>query len=85
MRVLRTQAKQYTHQHCISYVKSAKSLSDSQFNKIIKLGADYMKVSQTVEDKDVIKILDDKVEDICANIVDNSSSEGKDCMFASYV
>jgi hypothetical protein len=71
--------------HCISYVKSAKKLSDSRFDEIIKLAADYVKVSQTMEDEDVIEILDDEVEDIRANIVDNSSSEGEDCMFVSYV
>jgi len=47
------------------------------------LAVDYMKVSQTVDDEDVIKIPDDEVEDIHANIVDNSSSEGEDCKLLS--
>jgi len=69
--------------HCISYVKSAKNLSNPQFNEIIMLAVDYMKVSQTVDDKDVVEIPDDKVEDIHANIVDNSSSKGEDCKLLS--
>ena len=42
-----------------------------------------MKVSQTVDDKDVIEIPDDEVEDIQENIVDNSSSKGEDCKLLS--
>lgn len=64
---------------CISYLKSAKNLSNPRFDEIILHAADYMKVSQTVDDEDVIEIPDDEVEDIRANIVDNSSSEGEDC------
>ena len=68
---------------CISYIKSAKNLSNPQFNEIIMLAVGYMKVSQTVDDKDVIEIPDDKVEDIHANIVDNSLSKGEDCKLLS--
>jgi hypothetical protein len=45
--------------------------------------ADYMKVSQPMDDEDVIKIPDDKVEEIRANTVDNSLSEGEDCNLLS--
>jgi hypothetical protein len=68
---------------CISYVKSAKNLSNPRFNEIIMHAVDYMKVSQTMDDEDVIKIPDDEVEDIRANIVNNSSSEGEDCKLLS--
>lgn len=71
--------------HCISCIKLTKKLSDSQFDEIIKLAVGYMKVSQIVNDEDVIEILNDKVEDIHTNIVDDSSSEGEDCMLISYV
>ncbi|KAF8218848.1 hypothetical protein L208DRAFT_1419320 [Tricholoma matsutake] len=62
---------------CSSYVKSAKNLSASRFNEIITLSAEYMKISQNLEDEDVIEIPDDDDDDIRANIVDHSSS-GKD-------
>jgi hypothetical protein len=58
----------------VSYVKSARNLSNPRFNDIIRLAANYMKVSQPVDNEDVIEILDDEAEDICTNIVDNSSS-----------
>ncbi|KAF8230824.1 hypothetical protein L208DRAFT_1399990 [Tricholoma matsutake] len=59
---------------CSSYVKLAKNLSASRFNKIITLSAEYMKISQNLEDEDVIEIPDDDDDDIRANIVDHSSS-----------
>ena len=64
--------------HCSFYIKSAKKLLASQFNEIILLAAEYLKV----ENDDIIEIADDDDNDICANIVDNSSgSEGDiNCM-----
>jgi tartrate dehydratase beta subunit/fumarate hydratase class I family protein len=63
---------------CSSYVKSAKKLLASQFNEIISLAAEYLKV----EDDNVIEITDDDDDNIHANIVDVSSgSKGDiDCM-----
>ena len=63
-------------QRCSSYVKSAKKLSASRFDKIISLSAEYMKVNQNIEDEDVIEIPND--DDIHANIVDHSSSSEED-------
>jgi hypothetical protein len=61
---------------CLSYVKSAKKLSTSQFNKILALAAEYTKATPIHEDEDVIEIFDDN-EDICAIIIDHSlASEG---------
>ncbi|KAF8227755.1 hypothetical protein L208DRAFT_1404998 [Tricholoma matsutake] len=59
---------------CSSYVKLAKNLSASQFNEIITLSAEYMEISQNLEDKDVIEIPDDNDNDIHADIIDHSSS-----------
>jgi hypothetical protein len=61
---------------CSSYVKSAKKLSNSRFDRIISLSAEYMKANYNLEDEEVIEIADDD-DDIRANIVDNfSGSEG---------
>jgi len=63
--------------HCLSYVKSVKKLSTSQFNQILVLAAEYMKAANH-EEEEVIKILDDD-NNIRANIIDLSSgSEGGD-------
>jgi hypothetical protein len=61
---------------CSSYVKSAKKLSATRFNDIIKISAEYTKV-QSMDDEDVIEILDDE-EDLRAQIVDHSSSGEED-------
>lgn len=58
---------------CSNYVKSAKKLSTSRFEKIISLATEYMKVSQNFENNEVIEVPDDD-DDIRANVVDNSSS-----------
>ena len=67
---------------CSSYVKSAKKLSASRFDEIITMSAEYMKVSQNIEDEDIIDIPDDDDDDIRANIIDHSSSgeDDSDCM-----
>jgi len=66
---------------CISYVKSAKKLSASRFDQILKLAAEYTKAAPNHEDEEVIEILDDD-DDIRANIIDHSSGSegGDDCM-----
>jgi hypothetical protein len=69
--------------HCSSYVKSAKRLSASRFDEIIAMSAEYMKASQNIDDEDIIDIPDDDDDnDICANIIDHSSSgeDDTDCM-----
>jgi len=46
------------------------------------MSAEYMKVSQNIEDEDIIDIPDDDDDDIRANIIDHSSSgeDDSDCM-----
>lgn len=61
---------------CSSYVKSAKKLSATRFNEIIKQSAEYSKV-QNIDDEDIIELLDDE-DDIRAKIVDHSSSGEED-------
>ena len=60
---------------CKSYVKSAKKLSNTRFDEVVRLATEFMKVNHRLvdEDDDVIEIEDD--EDICANIIDISDSE----------
>ena len=60
---------------CASYVKSAKKLSQTRFEEIIALAAEYTKLNPN-EESEVIEIMDDD-DDICAMIVDHSSSEGE--------
>ncbi|KIM92297.1 hypothetical protein PILCRDRAFT_364 [Piloderma croceum F 1598] len=60
--------------HCKSYMKSAKKLSSTRFNKVVHLAMEFMEVNHCLvdEDDDVIEI---KVnEDIHTNIIDISSS-----------
>lgn len=66
---------------CASYVKSAKKLSASRFDKIFSLSAEFMRSNLNHNDEEAIEIPDD--DDIRANIViDSSGSEsGDDCIY----
>ena len=59
---------------CSSYVKSAKKLSNSRFDEIVSLSAEYMKANYNLDDDEVIEINDDD-SDIRANVIDCYSSE----------
>ena len=67
---------------CSSYVKSAKKLSDSRFDEIVSLSAEYMKANYNLDDDEVIEINDDD-SDIWANVIDCYSSE--DDIFCSWI
>jgi hypothetical protein len=59
---------------CKSYVKSAKKLSNTRYDEVVRLATEFMKVNHRLvdEDDDVIEIEED--EDIRANVIDISSS-----------
>ena len=59
---------------CSSYVKSAKKLSNSRFDEIVSLSAEYMKANYNLDDDEVIEI-NDNDSDIRANVIDCYSSE----------
>jgi hypothetical protein len=46
------------------------------------MSAEYMKASQNIDDENIIDIPDDDNNNICANIIDHSSSgeDDTDCM-----
>ena len=75
--------------HCSSYVKSAKKLSNSRFDEIVSLSAEYMKANYNLDDDEVIEINDEVIEindddsDIRANVIDCYSSE--DDIFCSWI
>jgi hypothetical protein len=54
--------------HCSAYVKLVKKLSASQFDKILSLAMEYMKAGPNHEDDN---------NDICANIINHSSSSNE--------
>ena len=58
---------------CKSYVKSAKGLSASRFDEVVRLATEFMKINHRLvdDDDDIIEI--EEEEDIHANIIDISS------------